>query len=150
MRIFRTAVTAALVTTAIMAVPTAAAAKTSRLSEPATGLVWECENHTYTVVSGTLEYVLRISEDPEEPTGHISVRASAVRAVDESGDTYAIHGTATSNARMHNDTFAITDTLSFQIVGRGVGRTDSLSGVFMTRPNGGSFELVNGSCDFPA
>lgn len=140
-------VVAAAVVVFVLALPTAAMAQVTRTSQDLTGFVLVCDTHTYTVISGSLEITERREEDG---SGHVGVRAAGVRALDEDGNVYSFHGAQVSNASVRTGEFAITDVFAFQIVGRGSGRTDTLSGVFLIRPpEYGEFIPVEGTCQLP-
>jgi hypothetical protein len=140
----------------VLAAPAMASQPAFHFTEDVTGDVFGCAGDTYTITSGELRIVAHEGESTSGNTNFtVTVTPWKVVAEDSAGNPYRIVGAVwfgeTANAGSGG--FQATLTAKLQIIGQGVGRTDSvnLTVHVLSQPNNFVFhELDFGSCpDLP-
>lgn len=126
-----------------------------RFSEDATGVVFSCASGTYTVTSGKIRVVARMTESASGPTSwHVTVTLLKVVAEDAAGNVYRIVGANGFGETVNAETGGWQATLAAtqQIIGQGGGKADSVrvSAHVTVQPNNVvEFWFDFGSCDLP-
>jgi hypothetical protein len=136
---------ALLVLVVALLMPLAARAGTTHESFDATGFVFPCPTHTYTVTSGAIKSVMHESVDARG-INHFTETTTPdhVTLVDEDGNVYSLRGAIWFGGRADE---ILTATHMFNIVGSG-GVSDSIKLVERFRFG----QLISrdfGSCQLP-
>jgi hypothetical protein len=134
---------------ALSATPVFANSPAIHYSFDATGMVIVCGDHSYTVLSGTVDVVEHVGTSA---SGNVNVTGTLtpddVVLVDPSGNLYSIAGAIWFGGSLNARTggLADTDTSEIQIISQGGGTVDSLSVVFHISPNGDIKSFDFGTC----
>jgi hypothetical protein len=147
---------AALAAVLIVALPASAAGNagtTYVTTIEVTGAVFTCPGANYTVLGGTLRFVIHdsIGADGSE---HVRITRVPIGVTLSDGTTSTIYRLAGANSsggnlNVGNDQFEFSDTTFFNILAPNGGVVARVAGVEHVSPSGSGFSFTFGQCEAP-